>query len=311
MQDAASQPAQCRSLLPRTRSALLPTSQLLRLLLLLLAPLWLSVVADGLGLTEAMPSVLSSWRRAVPEPNSPVLTPGLGWQERAYLAANPDVAAAVRDKRISSGYAHYIQQGRNEGRRGGFKEEAAPPPPVSLATVPSAPVPATKPVLQDTAAEAAPVVRAEPNLEILRPGTKPAFEVSAKLQAAAPAFQRRVERIRSANGRDGIRVVLDLDREPRFETPVRRSDGRLEVTLPGTLWQATQSGRLPATVLGYNTERYGTGTRLLLSYEDSRDGKGQGGTVRLLAVSTLPPDKERGHRLLIDVVLASTTKKGP
>jgi hypothetical protein len=39
-----------------------------------------------------------------------------GFNEAAYLRANPDVAAAVREGRLSSGAAHYEQYGRFEGR---------------------------------------------------------------------------------------------------------------------------------------------------------------------------------------------------
>lgn len=311
-----------------------PIPQLLRLLLLLLTPFWLSLAVDGLGLHGSMPSLLSNWRRSpAAAAADTTLAPPSGWRERAYLAANPDVAAAVRNGQASSGYAHYVQHGRAEGRGGGFAEPAKPaaasaPAPVPLPAVqsPAAPIPAapaqsvpvptTKPGPQD----GAPAIRTEPAVEVLRPGVKPVPEppapapapapaVPAKLQAAALSTTRHVERIRTANGGDGVRVVLDLDGAPRFETPGRRPDGRLEVTLPGTLWQAAPSGRLPATTLGYSAERSGAGTRLLFSDEEAgENGSGDGGPVRLLAVSTLAPDKDRGHRLVIDVALSSMAK---
>lgn len=315
-----------------------PIPQLLRLLILLLTPFWLSLAVEGLGLYGSMPSLLSSWRR--PADVDTATAQPTGWRERAYLAANPDVAAAVRSGQLSSGYAHYVQQGRAEGRRGGFVEQvrkpteaqsagsppaevppAAQPAPVQAApvqaapasaptpaSVPAPPLPAAKPEPQD----AAPAPRTEPAVEILRPGVKPVPDAPARpagiQTVASPAQSRTVERIRTANGGDGLRVVLDLDQDPRFETPVRRPDGRLEMTLPGTQWQAPAAGRLPATALGYRAERAGTGTRLLFSDEDGgSDGKGdaKGEAVRLLAVSTLPPDKDRGHRLVIDLMLPS------
>lgn len=323
-----------------------PIPQLLRLLILLLTPFWLSLAVEGLGLYGSMPSLLSSWRR--PADVDTATTQPTGWRERAYLAANPDVAAAVRNGQISSGYAHYVQQGRAEGRRGGFVEQvrkpaeaqpagstpaevppAAQPAPVQAApvqaspaqtapasaptpaSVPAPPLPAAKPEPQD----AAPAPRTEPAVEILRPGVKPVPDAPARPNpiqtVASTAAPRHVERIRTANGGDGLRVVLDLDQDPRFETPVRRPDGRLEMTLPGTQWQAPPSGRLPATALGYRAERTGTGTRLLFSDEDGgSDGKGdgKGEAVRLLAVSTLAPDKDRGHRLVIDLMLPSLAK---
>lgn len=307
--------------------------QLLRLLLLLLTPMWLSLAVEGLGLHGSLS--ISGLRRA-PEVDS-ALAPPTGWRERSYLAANPDVVAAIRSGQASSGYAHYVQHGRAEGRTGGFVEldkqpakaapaakaapqpaatqgtstqgtaarPAVPQPAAAPAPAPAAPVPAVKP---DPGDEAAPV-RAEPAVEVLRPGVKPVPDAPAQpvsfQPAARPEAQRHVERIRTAIGGDGLRVVLDLDQDPRYETPVRRPDGRLEVRLPGTLWQAAPSGRLPATALGYRAERDGGGTRLLFSDED---GAGGDGPVRLLAVSTLAPDKDRGHRLVIDVALPSMAK---
>lgn len=300
--------------------------QLLRLLLLLLTPMWLSLAVEELGLHGSLMSGL----RRTSEIDS-ALAPPTGWRERTYLAANPDVAAAVRAGQLSSGYAHYVQHGRAEGRPGGFGElgkeavkavphakaaaqpavqPTAPSPAPPGPAAPAAPVPAMKPAPRDDATPA----RAEPAVEVLRPAVKPAPDSSAqpvRFQPAAPSgpqrpeSQRHVERIRTANGGDGLRVVLDLDQDPRYETPVRRPDGRLEVRLPGTLWQAAPSGRLPATALGYRAERDGNGTRLLFSDDD---GTGEDGSVRLLAVSTLAPDKDRGHRLVIDVALPSMTK---
>lgn len=313
-----------------------PIPQLLRLLILLLTPFWLSLAVEGLGLYGSMPSLLSSWRR--PADVDTATAQPTGWRERAYLSANPDVAAAVRSGQLSSGYAHYVQQGRAEGRRGGFVEQVrkpaeaqpaasqpapvqpapvqAPPGPEtpvqtapSPASVPAAPLPAAKPEPQD------PAPRTEPAVEFLRPGVKPVPDAPARpagiQTVASTAAPRTVERIRTANGGDGLRVVMDFDQEPRFETPVRRPDGRLELTLPGTQWQAPAAGRLPATALGYRAERTGSGTRLLFSDEDGgSDGRGDGKreAVRLLAVSTLAPDKDRGHRLVIDLILPSMAK---
>jgi hypothetical protein len=301
-----------------------PISQLLRLLLLLLTPMWLSLAVEGLGLHGSLMSGL----RRTPQIDS-ALAPPTGWRERGYLAANPDVVAAIRSGQASSGYAHYVQHGRAEGRTGGFVElgkepaKAVPPaqaatrPPAQLAAqlaaaqtavsqpvaspappvpVPAAPVPAVKPDPRGDAAPAQPV-SFQP---AARPGTQ-------RPEAQRPEGQRHVERIRTANGGDGLRIVLDLDQDPRYETPVRRPDGRLEVRLPGTLWQAAPSGRLPATALGYRAERDGGGTRLLFSDEDGEDDA-KGAPVRLLAVSTLAPDKDRGHRLVIDVALPSMAK---
>ena len=308
----------------RTRPALSPISQLLRLLLLLLTPMWLSLAVEGLGLHG---SLMSGLRRTTQIDSA--LAPPTGWRERGYLAANPDVAAAIRSGQASSGYAHYVQHGRAEGRTGGFVEQDKEPAKAVLpakaaiqpaasqpaaSPIPAAPVPAVKPDPGDAAAP----VRPEPAVEVLRPGVKPVpdapaqpvgFQPAARPEAQRPDSRRHVERIRTANGGDGVRVVLDLNQDPRYETPVPRPDGRLEVSLPGTLWQAAPSGRLPATALGYQAERDGGGTRLLFSDEDGAgEDAAKGGAVRLLAVSTLAPDKDRGHRLVIDVALPSMAK---
>jgi hypothetical protein len=42
------------------------------------------------------------------------------FNEQAYLAANPDVAAAIGQPGVSSGYEHYINYGQNEGRQAQF-----------------------------------------------------------------------------------------------------------------------------------------------------------------------------------------------
>ncbi|NLR72480.1 glycosyltransferase [Novosphingobium sp. ERN07] len=50
------------------------------------------------------------------------------FDDGAYLAANPDVAAAVRDGKQKSGFAHYIMHGRHEGRARPSGEYRAPAP---------------------------------------------------------------------------------------------------------------------------------------------------------------------------------------
>jgi len=50
------------------------------------------------------------------------------FDEQAYLAAYPDVAAAIGQPNVESGYAHYLNYGQNEGRQGFFNEEQAQEP---------------------------------------------------------------------------------------------------------------------------------------------------------------------------------------
>jgi hypothetical protein len=48
------------------------------------------------------------------------------FDEQAYLAANPDVAAAIGMPGDSSGYEHYINWGKNEGRNASFNNSLQP-----------------------------------------------------------------------------------------------------------------------------------------------------------------------------------------
>jgi hypothetical protein len=41
----------------------------------------------------------------------------MGFNEREYLRCNPDVARAVAQGRMQSGFMHYQGYGRREGRR--------------------------------------------------------------------------------------------------------------------------------------------------------------------------------------------------
>jgi hypothetical protein len=118
-------------------------SHILRLLLLLLTPLWLSLGVDALGLRVSLPAPLADWMGKDKTPD-PTLLPPPGWRESTYLTANPDVAAAVRDGLLPSGYDHYVRFGRAEGRAGTPNSPA--PPPASTATVAAAPPATPEPV---------------------------------------------------------------------------------------------------------------------------------------------------------------------
>src|SRR5262245_29540571 len=54
-----------------------------------------------------------------PAPNPPAVPPP-SWNEALYLAANPDVVAAIARKEFKSGREHYELAGRAERRQGGF-----------------------------------------------------------------------------------------------------------------------------------------------------------------------------------------------
>lgn len=302
---------------PDGSSVPLPT-QILRLLLVLFAPLWLSMMTEALDLRVAL---LPNWRR-VEAPATPAARAPADWQEHSYLRANPDVADAVHKGVLASGYLHYLEHGRAEGRRGGFpaqeatpasemavvsppvpvvmappiSPEAPPPPPLQSATpgtavavVASPPVPLSKPLPPEMpVAVVTPVGKG--TVETALPGVKPALSLPEE------SDQRHVSGIRIANRGDGIRIVLDLDQEARSGKPVSLSDGWLAVPLPETRWRVAPAGRLAPTVLNYRTERDGNGTRLLMGPNDS-------GRLRLIALTKLPPDQGRGHRLVVDVAL--------
>jgi hypothetical protein len=90
--------------------------RLLIVMAIALLPLGLSQLAQGNAL-----AAVGAW---LPRAERPAVlagaTPPAEWRERAYLAANPDVAAAVREGVFESGYEHYRLAGLREGRTGGL-----------------------------------------------------------------------------------------------------------------------------------------------------------------------------------------------
>ncbi|MCM8738710.1 hypothetical protein M5E06_31915 [Azospirillum sp. A1-3] len=305
-----------------------PLSQLLRLAVLLLMPLWLSLTVDSLGLVQSFPTTISSWRRASTDPSSATLVPPSGWRESRYLAANPDVAAAVRDGQIANGYTHYVQFGRAEGRNiglppAGFAAPVAPPssPPVpALAALPTptAPAPgeahpkaqtdpsrestppARKPTVPPQAAAPQPAPEPVGELPAVKPTPPPADPPAAARNGSAGGGQ--VFRIRTAHSDSGVRVVLDIDQPLQINALRSRADGQLMVPLVGTRWLAAPAGPLFPSAVTYRIERKGEDIQLLFSAAGAKK------TVQLAGSSILPPDKERGHRLVLDLVLQPATK---
>jgi hypothetical protein len=136
--------------------------------------------------------------------------PPQDWREWSYLAANPDVARAVREGAFASGYDHYLASGEKEGRKGGFEPVARknkpkrpedparePPPPVQAPPSPSAPpspveapappIPAAAP--ERTAPVAVPPVKPPPPVQGPPPPSAPPSPVEASappIPAAAP-----------------------------------------------------------------------------------------------------------------------------
>jgi len=89
------------------------------------ASFWVTLAA--LDYFAAAPSPVASSTTVAPSaptpapaPNPPVPAPAPSWNEALYLAANPDVAAAIARKEFKSGREHYELAGRAERRQGGF-----------------------------------------------------------------------------------------------------------------------------------------------------------------------------------------------
>lgn len=297
-------------------------TNLLRLLVLLLLPLGLSWGMEALGIRLSLSGALSGWIQAGREVDpglGPSSLPPAGWREAAYLAANPDVAAAVRTGTVASGYAHYRDHGQAEGRSGGFAPAPVPSAPMvapiveRVAGLPaaSAPdLPAVRPPSQPApgpAPDPGPIPSAPPPAAPL-PAVKPAPpqpappdppRTEARVEARDTVPDRPapvlVSRIRTGTSEGTLRIVLDLDRAPRFEPPARRADGTLVVTLPDTRWQTAATGRLASSPLSYRTETADGLSRLVIV-----GGAGQGRPLPK-AVFAMVPEGDRGHRLVIDL----------
>jgi len=96
--------------------------RLLIVLVVALLPLGLSTLTQRTDTRAA----LGGWLPRAERPAARVgLTPPPDWRENAYLAANPDVAEAVRTGSFDSGYDHYRLAGSREGRSGGFPAQRA------------------------------------------------------------------------------------------------------------------------------------------------------------------------------------------
>lgn len=161
---------------------------------------------------------------------------------------------------------------------------AAPEPP---AAKPPAPPPAGRP-------QPAPQLT-PPQLTPL-PASKPAPVVKPAPSQQPQGGGVLVSGLRTGNSGGTIRIVLDLDRPPRFEAPASQPDGSLTVTLPGTVWKTTPSGRLPAAGWSYRAEPAGEGSRLAIL-------GGEGGPAAVKAIFAMPPDGDRSHRLVIDLTV--------
>lgn len=299
--------------------------QILRLTVLLLTPLWLSLGVQMLDLRVSLPGPVLEWARKDKVKDLDLTdAPIPGWRETTYLAANPDVAAAVKAGQWRSGYDHYRLFGRAEGRPGapGSPKTAAvpsPPPPapppnpapnslpIATQPAPAAPMVAAAPpppasASPDVALDAKPTV-APPSAPLPVapvPRAKPTMTTAptAGVTPEKPSQTLAVTQLRAATNGGTVRVVLDLDGPPRFILLAQRAPNRLELVLPGTLWKAPASGAFAAAPLSYRLATTGGVNHLIL---------GGQGPIQTKTVFALPPEKEHGHRLVIDV--AVTPKK--
>lgn len=280
---------------------------------LLLFPAAASLLAHAFGLTAVVGGWLSTPRPEPPPPTEgPVPPPG--WRERAYLAANPDVAAAVRSGALRSGYEHYVQHGEREGRPGGLPGKAARPPvpappvpppvPAPAPSVAAVPSPAPAPTLAPEARPAEPAAVPRPSVKP-RPPDSPgslALPVSAPAAVEAPAEARGtagpvVRAVRVGRHPDFVRVVLESS-APLPAGPRLAADRRtLTVDLGGAGWTAARNwaGGPAALLASYAVEEADGAGRFVL--HGSR-------TLALRHVMRLGPDERSGHRLVIDLAPA-------
>lgn len=268
---------------------------------LLLFPAAASLLAHAFGLTAVVGAWLSGPRPEPPSlPEEPVPPPG--WREWAYLAANPDIANAVRDGVFRSGYEHYRRFGEREGRGGGLpavpvRAPVPEPAPPMTAPVPAAPPPASPAAMPPPpfappagALAPRPAVKPRPPEPQPAPAPVPAPEAAPPPPAAAGNAGMVVRAVRFGRHPGFVRVVLEssgrLPAQPRLAP-----DGRsLALDLDGAGWTAARSwkGAPPALLTDYAVE----GDRFVLRAARP---------LALRHVMRLPPEGSSGHRLAIDL----------
>lgn len=292
---------------------------------LALAPLWLPMGLERLGMRVSVMPLVSSWVQAEQPQNE--LWPPTEWREASYLAHNPDVAAAVRQGYFRNGYEHYMRHGREEGRQGGGVLHASPPTPAS----PPTSVPVLMPAVPDAAtpipvAETPPVqptpVQAGDDTPARTPAP-PAIPAAASastrgtmappsppLPRLPPAGRRpeappapaktEVSGIRVGVHQGFTRIVLDVSGAIHVGSSIQRGKGAIDIDLPQAVWKTTRRGWLVQKDLSYETEDLTPLTSRL---------KIRAATAILLKSSfVLPPENGRGYRVVLDVVPGPNTK---
>lgn len=245
------------------------------------------------------------------------------WNEDGYLAANPDVAAAVRANTMPSGYHHYQLFGRNEGRGGWPTATAeAPSPPVTAAPLPApelagaAPVPAppsVEAVAVPSTSESEPPGIGEPAdpPRAPFPPQKPTPDRRAVAQERLPspppaeANAKAVTAVRIGQHPDLVRIVLDVTMPTAVRANVTGGGRSIVVDLSGVQWKAAQEWRAsgPSVVESYRVvSRPPSGRQLELRARDS---------VALKRIMNFPPEGARGHRIVLDFATLAATTRAP
>ncbi|PWC34861.1 hypothetical protein TSO221_30955 [Azospirillum sp. TSO22-1] len=266
-----------------------------------------------MGIRISLLPLASSWVKTEPA-GSDGAGPPAGWREHVYLARNPDVAAAVRQGALRSGYEHYVRFGQAEGRTGGFATTAAPPAqptspapaPVTAAAAPETPPPsppavvAAMPAAPRTHPQSPPQSPPQPSppavVPVAVPPAKPPVPGPAPAASTAPSAVL-VSGIR-AGAHDGFtRIVLDVSAQPRLERAAQSAPRAVGIEMPNAVWRMARQGRLTTKALGYRVEEGARGaSRLTIESPDP---------IQLKSMFVLPPEGDRGYRVVLDVARAA------
>lgn len=237
------------------------------------------------------------------------------WNEGAYLAANSDVAAAVRSGDFRDGYEHYALYGAQEGRPLAIREADRKPPPQAAAPAPApAPAPAVsppappakhKPETEPAPIQAPAAAAPPPPPPVKSPPVKPAPPVKTATEppkADPPKQEASQSPVKSGGGVDQVR----FGRHPGFVRMVLNADAAATHGLsadrktlhvdfpPGAAWRAPTQGDGGGPLLtGYQTRDLAAGgKRLSVTARQP---------LKVLRFMILPADERQGRRLVWDL----------
>lgn len=253
-----------------------------------------------------------AFRKSKRHPSSSPSSPPPGWNEGAYLAANSDVAAAVRSGDFRDGYEHYALYGAQEGRPLAIREaDRRPPPQTTPAPAPAPPVSPPGPLLKQepkTTTEPAPVkapafAAAPPPVK--SPPVKPPPPVKTateapKAEPPKPEAAKNpaksggdVEQVRFGRHPGFVRVVLNAEAAATHGLSADRKTLHVDFP-PGVAWRAPTRGDGGDPLLtGYQTRDLGAGgKRLSVTARQP---------IKVLRFMILPADERQGRRLVWDL----------